>query len=59
MALSVNTIAILDWLSDLDSSDINSVVVKDIPSNSIAVSNPCKVIREVEAIDELPLQKYN
>jgi acetyltransferase-like isoleucine patch superfamily enzyme len=23
-----------------------SVVVKDIPSNTIAVGNPCKVIRE-------------
>jgi maltose O-acetyltransferase len=28
-----------------------SVVVKDIPSNSIAVGNPCKVIREVEATE--------
>jgi len=30
----------------------NSVVVKDIPSNSIAVGNPCKVIKEKEAYKE-------
>lgn len=30
----------------------NSVVTKDIPSNSVAVGNPCKVIKEKEAYDE-------
>lgn len=25
-----------------------SVVTKDIPSNSLAVGNPCKVIREID-----------
>lgn len=29
-----------------------SVVTKDIPSNVIAVGNPCKVIREIGEIDE-------
>ncbi len=29
-----------------------SVVVKDIPSNSVAVGNPCKVIREITKEDE-------
>ncbi len=29
-----------------------SVVVKDIPSNSVAVGNPCKVIREITKKDE-------
>lgn len=26
-----------------------SVVVKDIPDNSIAVGNPCKVIKKIES----------
>lgn len=30
-----------------------SVVVKDIPSNSVAVGNPCKVIREITDADKL------
>jgi maltose O-acetyltransferase len=29
-----------------------SVVVKDIPSNSVAVGNPCKVIREITEADK-------
>ena len=29
-----------------------SVVVKDIPSNSVAVGNPCHVIREITDKDE-------
>ena len=29
-----------------------SVVVKDIPSNSVAVGNPCHVIREITEEDE-------
>ena len=29
-----------------------SVVVKDIPSNSVAVGNPCLVIREITEEDE-------
>ncbi len=29
-----------------------SVVTKDIPSNSIAVGNPCKVIREITEVDK-------
>lgn len=29
-----------------------SVVVKDIPSNTIAVGNPCKVIREINESDK-------
>ena len=29
-----------------------SVVVKDIPSNSLAVGNPCKVIREITEEDK-------
>ena len=29
-----------------------SVVVKDIPDNSVAVGNPCKVIREITKEDE-------
>ena len=27
-----------------------SVVTKDIPSNSIAVGNPCKVIKKLESV---------
>ena len=30
-----------------------SVVVKDIPNNSVAVDNPCKVIREITEADKL------
>lgn len=30
-----------------------SVVVKDIPSNSVAVGNPCKVIREITEQDKI------
>lgn len=30
----------------------NSLVIKDIPSNSIAVGNPCKVIKQKEAYTE-------
>lgn len=30
-----------------------SVVVKDIPDNSVAVGNPCKVIRQITDADEL------
>ena len=29
-----------------------SVVVKDIPSNSVAVGNPCKVIRPITEEDK-------
>ena len=29
-----------------------SVVVKDIPSNSVAVGNPCKVIRPITEDDK-------
>ena len=29
-----------------------SVVVKDIPSNSVAVGNPCKVVREITDEDK-------
>ena len=29
-----------------------SVVVKDIPSNSVAVGNPCKVIRAITGEDK-------
>lgn len=29
-----------------------SVVVKDIPDNSLAVGNPCKVIRKITEVDE-------
>ena len=29
-----------------------SVVVKDIPSNSVAVGNPCKVIRSITEDDK-------
>lgn len=29
-----------------------SIVVKDIPSNSVAVGNPCKVIREITDEDK-------
>lgn len=29
-----------------------SVVVKDIPFNSVAVGNPCKVIREITEVDK-------
>ena len=29
-----------------------SVVVKDIPSNCVAVGNPCKVIREITDEDK-------
>lgn len=29
-----------------------SVVTKDIPDNSVAVGNPCKVIRKIEQKDE-------
>ena len=29
-----------------------SVVVKDIPDNSVAVGNPCKAIREITKEDE-------
>lgn len=33
--------------------DANSVVVKDIPSNSVAVGNPCKIIKEYDRyVDE-------
>ena len=30
----------------------SSVVVKDIPSNSVAVGNPCKVIRAITEEDK-------
>jgi acetyltransferase-like isoleucine patch superfamily enzyme len=29
-----------------------SVVVKDIPDNSVAVGNPCRVIREITEEDK-------
>jgi acetyltransferase-like isoleucine patch superfamily enzyme len=30
-----------------------SVVVKDVPDNSVAVGNPCRVIRSITEKDEL------
>ena len=30
-----------------------SVVTKDIPANSLAIGNPCRVIREITAEDKL------
>ena len=35
-----------------------SVVTKDIPANSIAVGNPCKVIRELTDQDEFTFEKF-
>ena len=34
-----------------------SVVLKDIPKNSLAVGNPCKVIREINEADRVNIKK--
>ena len=33
-----------------------SVVTKDIPSNSVAVGNPCRVLREITEADSMRFQ---
>lgn len=34
-----------------------SVVTKDIPANSLAAGNPCKVIREINEKDSIKYKK--
>lgn len=36
-----------------------SIVTKDIPDNSVAVGNPCKVIREITEEDKNNNWEYN
>jgi len=45
------------WIGSNAVIGAGSIVTSDIPANSIAVGNPCKVIREINEKDKIYCHK--
>ena len=53
VTFGVKLIAMLNPRENMVVIDGGSVVVKDIPSNVVAVGNPCRVVRPITDEDKL------